>query len=91
MRDARTYIYFSLKMEHTHNSPQMGPKSTFLKKKTGGKYSSNLSFSTFLMNIYLGTSREKNEKEKTTILKTLIIGFTIFLLNALQLPRVVVK
>jgi hypothetical protein len=31
--DARTYIYFSLKMEHTHHSPQMGPTSTFMKKK----------------------------------------------------------
>ncbi len=57
--------YFSLKMEHTHHSPQKGPNSTFL-KKNGGKICVKISpvGMKYCTGLYLGTSREKNEKEK---------------------------
>jgi hypothetical protein len=59
--------YFSLKMEQTHHSPQMGPNSTFL-KKNGGKICAKISpvGMKYCTGLYLGTPREKDEKEKNT-------------------------
>jgi hypothetical protein len=76
LRDTRTYIYFSLKMEQTHHSPQIGPNSTFL-KKNGGKICAKISpvGMKYCTGLYLGTSREKDEKEKIT--RVTKIGFTI--------------
>ncbi len=68
MRDTRTNIYFSLKMELTQHSPQMVPNSTFLKKKWGGgggifpSYGTNFDILDDKLN--LGTPREKMKRKK---------------------------
>ncbi len=55
----------------------MGPKSTFL-KKNGGKICAKISpvGMKYCTGLYLGTPREKDEKEKIT--RVTKIGFTIY-------------